>query len=410
MSPPAAPISLPCPQPGDEAARAFVGEHLSGLFSGDLVGSGRFLGGQQHADEALAGFEVAGYATTRNEVFPGALRGASGLSPYIRHGLLHLGQVWDAVSDGPAKDVERFRSELLWQEYARHWYARLGPLSRFPTRNELNATPGSGVWDRSMACMELNVDELTEDGWLVNQARMWLASHWAVRLGGDWRDGEDEFFRHLLDGSRAANRLGWQWTTGVGSSKAFGFSRWQVEKRAPGLCAECDLVRECPVENWPEDPVLTAVEPPTALRRAADPAAHAGPESPLVTGSPTAVWLTAESLGDNDPALVAHPELPVIFVFDAPLLEQLALSAKRLIFLTETLSELGSRRSLELWRGDPVQVLRDRPCAVTFAPVPGFLKRSAKIAPVSVYPYPWLRRPGAGSVSSFTAWRKSVAL
>ena len=89
--------------------------------------------------------------------------------------------------------------------------------------------------------MRFVTDELHRDGWLVNQTRMWLASQWAVRAGADWRAGEDAMFTHLLDGSRAANRLGWQWTVGTGSGKPYGFSRWQVEKRAPaavpGLCA-----------------------------------------------------------------------------------------------------------------------------------------------------------------------------
>jgi hypothetical protein len=39
-----------------------------------------------------------------------------------------------------------------------------------------------------------------------------------------------------LDGSRAANLLGWQWTVGAGTGKPCGFARWQVEKRAPQLC------------------------------------------------------------------------------------------------------------------------------------------------------------------------------
>ena len=57
------------------------------------------------------------------------------------------------------------------------------------------------------------------------------------------RDGEDVFFRHLLDGSRAANRIGWQWTVGALTGKPYGFSRWQVEKRAPGLCDTCSFAR-----------------------------------------------------------------------------------------------------------------------------------------------------------------------
>ena len=97
-----------------------------------------------------------------------------------------------------------------------------------------------------MACIDLAVTELEQDGWLVNQARMWLASHWTVRRGWDWLEGEDRFFAHLLDGSRTANRLGWQWTVGTGTGRPYGFSRHQVAKRAPGLCQGCPLSASCP--------------------------------------------------------------------------------------------------------------------------------------------------------------------
>ncbi|MEZ5340788.1 MAG: FAD-binding domain-containing protein [Acidimicrobiales bacterium] len=102
-----------------------------------------------------------------------------------------------------------------------------------------------------MACIDLAVGELEDEGWMASQARRWLASHYVVREGGDWRLGETFFFTHLLDGSRAANRLGWQSTTGIGAAQVYGFSRWQVEKRAAGLCASCELVHACPIENWP---------------------------------------------------------------------------------------------------------------------------------------------------------------
>jgi deoxyribodipyrimidine photo-lyase len=92
-------------------------------------------------------------------------------------------------------------------------------------------------------CLQSAWSELVSEGWLTNQTRMWLASHWNVRERLGWRDGEDLMYRHLLDGSRAANRLGWQWTVGALTGKAYGFSRWQVEKRAPGLCATCPLER-----------------------------------------------------------------------------------------------------------------------------------------------------------------------
>ncbi len=258
-----------------------------------------------------------------------------------------------------------------------------------------------------MLCIDLALDELEGDGWLVNQMRMWLASHWSVRRGADWRDGEDRFFRHLLDGSRAANRLGWQWTVGVGSGKPYGFSRWQVEKRALGICERCKRSDDCPIAGWPAGGGLEPIEEPAALRRDDDLARTAGPKRVERPDDPELVWLTAESLGHEDPALAANPELPAVFVFDEPLLARLRLSRKRLVFLTETLAELAQHRVLAIHRGAPAEVLRGTRLATTFAPVPGWRRLAPSLALAEVHPWPWLRRPHARSLRSFSAWRKA---
>ena len=406
---------LPRPEPGRSAAERFVATHLDGLFPDEPTGSERFRGGQSYADAALAAYEVGGYARARNEVLPAARRGASALSPYIRHGLLSLPTVWAHVAGGPRRDVEKFRDELLWQEFARHWYARLGERTRHGVRRELHGA-GTAVdlhgWDRSMACMEATVGELERDGWLVNQTRMWLSSDWSIRNGHRWQEGEDAFFTHLLDGSRAANRLGWQWTTGVGSSKHYGFSRWQVEKRAKELCRRCALRDDCPIQEWPDDPDFVPVARPSVVTRADEAASRrAGPMEPVLAGrAPQVVWLTAESLGSDDPALRAHEGLPVVFSFDRRLLQRLQLSAKRLVFLVETLAELATQRDLELHLGDPTAVLSGRSVAVTHAPVPGFARIADSIDIVAHYPWPWLAAPTDRSVSSFSAWRRSARL
>jgi deoxyribodipyrimidine photo-lyase len=44
--------------------------------------------------------------------------------------------------------------------------------------------------------------------------------------------------------------------------------------------------------------------------------------------------------------------------------------------------------------------------AVTFAPVPGFRRLVRHVEPSKLHPYPWLRRPGAGSIASFSQWRR----
>lgn len=397
---------LPNPEPGNEVG--WVSEHLSQVCCDDVRRSVRYVGTQAAADAALEAFDVTGYARQRNEVLPETARGASGLSPWIRHGLLSLPRVWSSI-DGPFEDRNKFRDELRWQEYGRHLYARLGsqtakPLRReFAQRNNYDTSP----WDRSMRCLGVNLSELEESGWLVNQTRMWLASHWAVRAGADWERGEDYFFTHLLDGSRAANRLGWQWTVGTGTSKVYGFSQSQVQRRAPGLCSSCEHQQRCPIQEWPEEPEYVAVDLDERLRRDGASDQTAGPITVETHSKPEIVWLTAESLGDDDPAFVANPDLPVVFVFDRSLLESLKLSSKRLIFLADRLAELGAERVLEVWLGDPVRVLAGRAIATTFAPVPGWRRRAKHIDVAELHPWPWLEQPRAGSLTSFSAWSKS---
>lgn len=387
----------------------WVARHLGDLTLEGPAGvrAGGFDGGQSAADAALATLDIAGYANTRSTVLPEERRGSSRLSPYIRYGLLPLPRVWAAVQDAPSFDRKRFRDELLWQEFARHLYARLGSRLRRSLRNE---TPTEGrqiwdrpAWDRSMACLDFVVGELHDEGWVVNQTRMWLASQWSVRAGADWRAGEQEMFTHLLDGSRAANGLGWQWTTGTGSSKAYGFSRWQVQKRAPQLCRRCPLRNACPIEDWPE----VRLEPVTDRADLTRGPIPAGPAEVEGDGGEV-VWLTAESLGDADPALAHDETRPAVFVFDEPLLAQLRLSGKRLVFLAQTLGELAARRELEVRRGDVVDELAGRRLAATWTPVPGWHQRAAKLRPVEVHPWLWLARPRPASVASYTAWRRDL--
>lgn len=401
------------PIPESHLVSEWVATHLGHLVDGKVEPSRRFRGGQAAADLALEELDITGYAARRNEVWPADRRGATMLSPYIRHGLLTLPRVWGTVATAPSKDREKFRDELLWQEFSRHLYARAGRGTAAPLRFE----PGWFVdapedpWAGDMACVQLAIDGLEQDGWLANQTRMWLASHWAVRHGADWTVGEDRFFRHLLDGSRAANRTGWQWTIGTVTGKPYGFSRWQVQKRAPGLCTGCPHRKLCPIHDWPEERTLRPVDAANAvgdLDGVVDVTAEAGPSEPVVDRPAEVVWLTAESLGDDDPALLAHPDLPAVFVFDEPLLAKLRLSGKRLVFLADCLTDLAHRRPLEVVLGDPATVLAGRPLATTFAPVPGNRRLRAQLDVAALHPWPWLRRPAGGPVTSFSAWRRGL--
>ena len=379
---------------------------LANRFEGLHSGGGRssIRGGQTAANEALASLDIRGYAADRSEVLPKSARGASVLSPYIRHNLLTLKQVWVEVEPAPFKDRSKFQDELLWQEFARHLYARLGTqLFQNLKFDQIFDAPGDG-WNRDMACIDFVVDELEQDGWLVNQTRMWLASHWTVRNGKGWLHGQERMYQNLIDGSRAANLLGWQWTVGS-ASKAYGFARWQVDKRAPGLCAKCPLNRACPIEQFPQEIALNRVERLNLVDADPNLARTAGPARVVAVRKPAEVLLTIDSLGDADPALTANPELPVVFVFNRAALAKLQLSSKRIYFYLETLQDLAQRRDLKVFIGDPYEYAATNDVAVTYAPVPSF-EKFTDVA--ELHPFQWLRKPHTQSVQSFSAWRNKL--
>ncbi len=433
--------SLPTPDEGRWAAEAYVKEHLGHLVDRrgiDLPDSSSvYRGGQRAAEAALAAFDVTGYAARVGEAYPQPRRSVSGLSPWIRHGLLPLPRLWNHVADGPPDDVRAFRGALLWQEYARHRYARFRTAHTSGSAGSTGAAGSTGPaddpdqgqrssigrgWNRQMGCVELPLDELEEDGWVVGPARRWLASHWAERQHDDPDEGREHFFRHLLDGSRAANGLGWH------DAAVPTVTRWEVEEHAPGLCASCDLVAECPIErprsvgadtNAGTTPTGTSTDTDTdtgaspavgILAGDRDLPGTTGPRVSISNSSsaPEAVWLTAESLGDADPALAANPDLPAVFVFDEPLLAALRLSSKRLVFLVETLGDLAGRRAVEVHLGAPVDALTGRPLTATFTPVPGWRRRAAQLDLVRVEPWPWLREPKHGDITDFDTWRAGL--
>lgn len=387
-----------------QSALELIESQFQGLYSGE-IGLSSIAGGQSAANRALENLDITRYAEQRSEVQPLEKRGASVLSPYIRHNLLTLDQVYRAVKDAPFKDREKFRDELYWQEYARHLYARLGTRLFENLRYEANWQSAGDGWNRDMNCVDQVVTELESDGWLVNQTRMWMASHWTVRNDKGWLHGQERMHRELIDGSRAANLLGWQWTVGAGTGKPYGFARWQVEKRSPGTCFKCALKKNCPIQEFPDEISPHQLFKDPLLDNDPDLARTTGPTVPVINSAASFVLLTIDSLGDNDPALAANPDLPAIFIFNESALGKLQLSSRRIGFYLQTLQDLSTRRELAVYLGDPHAFIKENPVAVTFAPVPSF-KKFENLA--QVFPYPWLRKPHAGSVRSFSSWRNKL--
>ena len=87
-------VQLTPPSASRSAVEKFIELYFSHLTDPPFIGSPSIRGGQIAAISRLAALNLSGYASKRNEVLPISSRGASQLSPYIRHGLLQLTEVW----------------------------------------------------------------------------------------------------------------------------------------------------------------------------------------------------------------------------------------------------------------------------------------------------------------------------
>jgi deoxyribodipyrimidine photo-lyase len=157
--------------------------------------------------------------------FP-ALDGTSGLSPYLRFGMISIRDCARAALKLKGKGAETWLSELIWREF----YMTI--LDRFPQvatesfrteydrirwlggARELQAwkdgKTGFAIVDAAMRC-------LSETGLMPNRLRMVTASFLCKTLLVDWREGERHFAQYLLDFDLAANNGGWQWCAGTGT-------------------------------------------------------------------------------------------------------------------------------------------------------------------------------------------------
>ncbi len=216
------------------------------------------LGGLAAAQVHLAQIDPVRYAQTRNHL-TGAV---TGLSPYIRHGVLSLAQVRDAVLARVTKanDGEKLLSELAWRDYWQRVYAAIGDgiwYDREPYKTGHKADSYANklpedirVGQTGLACIDGFVAELHTTGYLHNHARMWLAAyvvHWRrVR----WQAGARWFLQHLLDGDPASNNLSWQWIASTFSHKPYIFNKENVQRYTENVyCEHCPLRHACPFDE-----------------------------------------------------------------------------------------------------------------------------------------------------------------
>jgi deoxyribodipyrimidine photo-lyase len=215
-------------------------------------------GGHTYAAIALDSIDPLRYAATRNHLKGGVTR----LSMYIRHGVLTLSGVRDAVfaKAGRQSDAAKLINELAWRDYWQRVYRAIGDgvwqdreayKTGYAAHDYTEDLPDDiRAGATGLRCMDAFSHELRETGYLHNHARMWLAAYIVQWRRGRWQAGARWFLQHLLDGDPASNNLSWQWVASTFSHKPYIFNRENLERNTNGVyCHNCPLYGGCPFEG-----------------------------------------------------------------------------------------------------------------------------------------------------------------
>ena len=182
------------------------------------------------------------YSKLRNFDFgPEKRSNISCLSPYITHGIINEKEVIQkSLNKFSFSKNEKFIQEVLWRTYWKGWL-ELRPgvwndylieLSKIKGEFKDNKDYLSAIEGKTnIECFNQWVNELKDNNYLHNHARMWFASIWIFTLELPWQLGAEFFMQHLYDGDAASNTLGWRWVAGIQTQgKHYLASEWNIKK------------------------------------------------------------------------------------------------------------------------------------------------------------------------------------
>ena len=169
---------------------------------------------------------IENYSEGRN--FP-YLPGTSRLSPFIKHGQIHVETIWDECQKIKKIGKSKFLAEIGWREFNHTLinnfpYMLKGNYSKkfdkFPWQKNLKFL---SAWKKGFTgypIVDAGMRELYSTGWMHNRIRMIVGSFLVKHLLINWMEGEKYFKNCLLDYSEANNISGWQWVAGCGADAA----------------------------------------------------------------------------------------------------------------------------------------------------------------------------------------------
>ena len=312
-----------------------------------------FVGGRREALKRLEALDARRYDSNRN-----FLNGSvSHLSPYLRHGCISMKEVYDFVMKKFGSEAQRFIMQLAWRDFWQHVWAKHGDAifsDMEPAKVKLShhSLPDDiKLAHTGLPCMDGIIQDLLNDGYVHNHARMWFASYAIHWRGIDWREAADWFEAHLLDGDLASNHLSWQWIASTFSNKPYYFNKENLSRyTGEKYCANCQVI--CPFNDSYEalnTKLFDEISPP---EQRTYPTIKMVRQTPMsVTAK--AVFVHDEMLSPNNPIL--GEMLHRIFIFDPAFHGKWSLN--RLQFVADCLAEMPD---IEVWKGETRETLQRR--------------------------------------------------
>ena len=172
--------------------------------------------------------KIKDYGTSRD--IP-SIEGTSKLSPYIKHGQIHVGTIWKKCNELKSKGIgyRKYINELGWREFSHSLINYFPEFLRGNFRKEFDKFPWVKnekflkAWKSGMTgypIVDAGMRELYETGWMHNRIRMVVGSFLVKHLRINWVEGEKYFRNCLLDFNKANNVAQWQWVAGCGADAA----------------------------------------------------------------------------------------------------------------------------------------------------------------------------------------------
>lgn len=174
--------------------------------------------GETGARKRMSDLHIDGYADERD--IP-SIEGTSRMSPHLHFGEVSPRELWHAVGQ-----VEPYRRQLVWRDFAHHLIHHFPETRSEPLRAEFGAFPWREEADElkrwqqgrtGYPIVDAGMRELWETGWMHNRVRMVVASFLTKHLLHTWLEGQTWFEDTLVDADLANNVFGWQWAGGCGA-------------------------------------------------------------------------------------------------------------------------------------------------------------------------------------------------